>query len=305
LTPGLAGVAGVAGRPHGQVVLSGPALRLFDGLDQAFVRLGARWGCEPASFPPFLEARQLDRIGYFRSFPHHATFPVSAPADGDALEAFAMAPLQSDGAVALQSGARTTEVLTPAACYHLYVQLDGAALDATGYFTTASTCYRRESRYEPLVRQWAFTMRELVCVGSEEDVDRFLAAAAAGLTSLYAALGLAVDWLPAADPFFGGRDNPRYLMQRLTAAKQEAVFDAGGGATVALASVNRHGQLFGEAFGISHRGANAWSGCVGIGLERALFAVARAHGPDPRAWPDPAAATSWLAAPGRSPRARG
>lgn len=284
----MTGIPGIAGGAHGQVVLSGAALRLLEQIDGAFVRLAGRWRSEHLAFPPFLPARDLERIGYFGSFPHQATFPVAAPNDAEALRAFAASPLRaSDDSVDLPAGTGATEVLSPAACYHIYVHLAGAELADTRHFTTKSTCYRRESAYRPLLRQWAFTMREIVCVGDRGGVDAFLEAAEADLTSAYAELGVGVTWQPASDPFFGGRNDPRSLMQRITGAKQEAVFDGGAEEPgVALASVNRHGQLFGTAFGIlDARGAPAHSGCVGVGLERALFAVVSAHGPDPANWP--------------------
>ncbi|MFZ8360661.1 hypothetical protein ACO1LX_19875, partial [Staphylococcus aureus] len=66
------------------------------------------------------------------------------------------------------------QVLTPAACYHFYDELEGRTLDATSFLTTRCVCYRREKQYLPLERQWAFSMREIVCFGSMETVQSYL-----------------------------------------------------------------------------------------------------------------------------------
>src|SRR5438874_9913215 len=34
------------------------------------------------------------------------------------------------------------------------------------YVTTRAACFRRESYYRPLQRQWSFSMREIVCLGT-------------------------------------------------------------------------------------------------------------------------------------------
>ena len=72
------GIAGLGARDCGQPVLSGALLELDAKLDRAFRDLARCWSAAEYRFPPFLRAEHLDRLDYFRSFPHLATFPVQA-----------------------------------------------------------------------------------------------------------------------------------------------------------------------------------------------------------------------------------
>jgi hypothetical protein len=194
-----------------------------------------------------------------------------------------------DGAAVLGRTAPVTDLLTPAACYHLYAAHAGETLAAPLYLGTQNTCFRAESSYLPLRRQWSFTMREVVCLGTPAEVAGFVATARDVLDRFAELVDLPLDWLPATDRFFRPRQSPGYLSQRLHATKHEATY-AG---SLAVGSVNQHGDHFGGLFGITRAGAPAASACLAFGIERWLFALVDRHGPDPAYWPDlPAAASA-------------
>ena len=273
-------------------VLSGASLRLFDDLDRAFLTLASAWGAEEERHPALISAADLDRVDYLESFPQLATFAV-ALADEDAnLDAFRTAPLDDAGAVRLTTTAPVREVLTPAACYHVYVHHAGEALAGPAFVTTRNTCFRREAEYVPLQRQWSFQMREVVCVGTAGEVEAFLARAQALVDAFIAAIDVEAKWATATDPFFRPASNPKYLLQRVQPTKHELVFDG----HLAVASVNNHHDFFGSVFGISRDGRAASSGCLAFGLERWLFAVTTRHGDNPASWPDVVAAAEKVAA---------
>ncbi|MFJ9635033.1 aminoacyl--tRNA ligase-related protein [Streptomyces sp. NPDC091280] len=259
----------------GQASLSGELLRLAQDADAAFVRLAGAWGAGAERHPSTLPADVLRRTGYLRSFPHQATFAVGF--DPGALGDFAKDPDQ-DPAPFLGAA---TEILTPAACYHLYPAHEGEALAEPLYLTTVNTCYRREKEYVPLRRQWSFTMREIVCLGTAEETARFARRTTEAVTQLFELAGLDVEWEHATDPFFEPEQNPAFLLQKLSPVKREATYG-----DLAIASVNLHHEHFGEAFGITRAGQDAHSACVAFGLERWLAAIQGTHGEDPRSWPD-------------------
>ena len=274
--PGLAWAAG------GQATLSGPLLALADRLDRRFLALAARWGAEELRFPTFLAAAELERIDWFRSFPHLATFPVSLAADEGNLDRFAAGPPVTDGVVRLTELAPVREVLTPAACYHLYAHHRGAAFDRPRWFTTRATCFRREDHYEPLERQWSFSMREVVCMGTAAEASAFLDEASVLVDALTDELGLKLRWDLATDPFFRPSQNPQYLMQRIDPTKHELLFED----RLAIASRNLHHDHFGRAFAIERHGRPVHTACVAFGVERWLAAFVRQFGPDEAAWPE-------------------
>jgi len=291
LAPALAR-AGVAWRDDGQVILSGPALALADACDRAFLALAARWGAVEERHPPFVAAAPLDRLDYFRSFPHLATFPVCLDDDAANLDAFTGAdPVRGDGTVGLTRTRPAREVLTPAACYQLYIHHAGARLDAPRYLTVRNTCFRREREYRPLRRQWAFQMREIVAIGARDEVRAFLDRTRAMVDALVAGLGLPAAWELATDPFFRPTENARYLLQRVSPTKHELVYDG-----LAIGSVNLHHDHFGATFDLERDGRPATSGCVAFGLERWLYALTDRFGADPAGWPDVEAAAHAAAA---------
>lgn len=272
---------GLSWQDSGQSVLSGSLLALAERLDRCFAAMARSWGASDHRFPTFISAAELHRLDYFRSFPHLVTFPVCLDADEANLERFARAPVTGAGELQLTATRPVREVLTPAACYHIYIHEQGRSLDRAHYYTTRNTCFRREQYHAPLRRQWGFTMREIVCVGALDEVKQFLADCRGQVEVLLAAAGLPVEWVAATDPFFQPSKSARYIAQRVNPTKTEAVF----GGELAIASVNLHQDHFGHTFEISRRGTASFSGCVAFGIERWLYAIVATHGFDAARWP--------------------
>ena len=279
----LNGVAGLTWVANGQSVLSGPLLELAERLDRWFVALARRWGAVEFRAPTFLAAAELERIDWFRAFPQLATFPVALAADEANLDAFTDGrPVDGEGVVRPTALAPIRDVLTPAACYHLYALHRGHRFEGARHFTVRATCFRRESHYVPLERQWSFSMREIVCMGTAEETRSFLEAAAGEVDGMVAALGLPVRWEQATDPFFRPSKNPQYLMQQVDPTKHELLFDG----RLAIASTNLHHDHFGRAFDIERDGAPVRSACIAFGIERWLAAFLHHFGTE-GPWPEP------------------
>jgi len=274
-------IAGLESRAGGHAVLSGALLAASRRIDALFAAWAARWNAEEWHFPAVLPASELDRLDYFSSFPHLVTFPVVLDDAPDNLRRLASGEIGEDGAIRLPAIAPVRDVLTPAACYHFYIELAGSRLDRSRYLTTVASCFRREKFYRPLSRQWNFTMREVVCLGTMEEVAGFLASFREALTRYFSRAGLPVAWQEATDPFFGGISNPRLVAQMVDPVKTEMVFSG----ELAIGSINSHRSFFGETFGIGRDGAPAFSGCVAFGLERWLYAFLTRFGAEPERWP--------------------
>ena len=273
--PGLRWVA------NGQSLLYGPLLALAERLDSQFLAMASQWGAVDHRFPSFLSAAVLERIDWFRSFPQLATFPVCLDDDEANLARFTDGrPVDADGIIHPTDLAPIRDVLTPAACYHLYDHCAGGRFDEPRYFTTRNTCFRRETEYVPLERQWSFSMREIVCMGTAEETRAFLEEATAEVDRYVAHLGLAVKWEHASDPFFRPSSNPQYLMQQVDPTKFELMFDD----RLAIASTNLHHDHFGRAFDIERDGEPVRTACVAFGIERWLSAIVGHFGPE-GPWP--------------------
>ena len=67
--------------------------------------------------------------------------------------------------------------LSPAVCYHTYESLAVQTVSSPTLMTAEGVCWRHEGdRLAPLERGWAFRMREVVCIGTPEEVEECLVA---------------------------------------------------------------------------------------------------------------------------------
>lgn len=264
----------------GQASFSGNLLQLFKDLDNHFLGWARRWRAIEHKFPPFLSASQMQKLDYFKSFPHLITIPVVLDDTPENLNSFANAALDSTGNICLSKLADVKQVLTPAACYHFYDEMEAGKLDETQFLTTRCVCYRREKFYSPLQRQWAFSMREIVCMGDSDEVKQYLEEFEEILLKFFQEQDLPVKFEYATDPFFNPSSNPKYLMQKLDPVKKEMIYDG----QLSIGSLNFHRSFFGETFSISKDGHPASSACVAFGMERWIYMMIRERGLAPEAW---------------------
>ncbi|MFO1319484.1 MAG: aminoacyl--tRNA ligase-related protein [Burkholderiales bacterium] len=258
---------GLATLDHDQI----RAIRRFDQI--VLGRADAR-GCRETAYPALTPVADLERIDYFRNFPH---LGLGVAAIDPAC--VASVPLETEGDVrrvpadALQCA---HHFLPSAACYPVYSTLRDRQLRTAHRVCVLQRCFRNETHYEGLVRLRGFTMRELVVVGTRDDVLDFVGTEKRWIGRLALALGLDLEVRAASDPFFdpGGT---RAKMQQLFPVKEEFVFEG----DVAVSSVNSHRNFFGERWNIRVAdGTCAFSGCVAFGLERWLHALTRRHAGD-------------------------
>jgi len=266
----------------GLVGLRGDVLRLHQALGQAVGRLAAAETDDEWLVPSGLGFETLVRAGYFQSFPQWLTAASHLSTDPAVLEWVAT---DADPAAAARRALEPADAaLPPAVCYHVYARLAGRTLTGgrPAVLTAQATCWRHEGeRLTPLSRGWAFTMREIVCVGPLDAVEAFRQRGIHRATALAEALGLGRAVVQASDPFFAPTARGKALLQQLKVLKQELML---GG--MAAASFNNHETFFGDAFGIRlEDGAPAASACVAFGLERWTLAFLLAHGPDAARWP--------------------
>lgn len=265
--------------------LRGPVVSLLHEIEAVLADLSRAETRNEWRAPAGVSFETLERAQYFASFPQWLTAASHLSGEVETLERVAAS--NSPGIDARNSLARPDVALPPAVCYNTYAALADSVIDAPVLMTAQGTCWRHEGdRHAPLERAWAFTMREIVCLGAERDVKVFLDRSVERVANLERALGLEAEMVAASDPFFAPTARGRAALQRIKGLKHELVFRYPDGRPLAIASFNDHEVFFGDAFGISlPDGAPAWSGCVAFGLERWLMAVLVTHGVEPSEWP--------------------
>ena len=265
-----------------QTILGGDALRLAQNLDRLFTHWASRFGAEEQRYPALVSVEELHKLEYFKSFPHQAIFPVTLSPEEENLNEFADDPVTAEGQLKLRQTAPIHHCMAPAACFPVYMSMSGTDLPSTMIVTLKSPCFRKEKEVTPLQRQMNFTMREVVCVGVQEEVQTFLATFRQIVEDFFNRWSLPVELEHATDPFFNAPTNRKYIMQKVAPLKHEMVYDG----HLAIGSINFHQNSFGETFDISCQGGPIYSGCVAFGLERWLFAFLDRFGANHDDWPD-------------------
>ena len=283
------GVAYEAG--EGQVAFGQPLIALADWFDARLRAIATSLDdAVEYRYPTLLPTAALERFGYFASFPQFVMFVTRLHNDVDTYDDF-VADFEADGIVTAGMFAQCHNhdyCLPPTMCYHTYHQHSGQQLERDCVVTSNGKAFRYESKYcSRLERLWDFTIREIVFMGSAEFALGCRTSVMAQTFELMDEIGLSGRCEVSNDPFFAGPDTAaKVFSQRLMELKYELVLETAPGKMTAAGSFNFHGAFFGEAFGITRAdGDPIASGCVGVGLERLVYAFLCQHGLDERRWP--------------------
>jgi seryl-tRNA synthetase len=273
------GVAGVYGR--------GGAFEDVRELVAAMVtRAVAPEAPERVHFPPVLPRRDLETVGYLKSFPHLAGSIFSFEgSEGEAAEQYERACRHEDWS---EFQDMTDLVLTPAACYPVYPAIAARGPLAPGGLTVdagGSYVFRHEPSGDP-ARLQMFHQREIVRIGEPETVQDWREVWRHRAVELLGSLGLEVQLEVATDPFFGRSGRMLAASQRQQQLKFEVTTQIAGPEPTAVASFNYHQDHFASSYGLRMAdGSEAHTACLGFGLERITIALFRAHGLESQGWP--------------------
>lgn len=267
----------------GVTALRGDAAELLRDLERAIATLCGLETPDDWRVPPAIDFATLVRAEYFASFPHWLTVASHLRDEEDALRAVAE---RGEPAVLREASAAPKAALNPAVCYHIYAALAGTSVDQARIVTAQAECWRHEgTRHAALERGWAFTMREVVCIGADDDALAFLERSTERVTEFARSLDLEPTLVVATDPFFAPATRAKQVLQKLKELKHELLLPIGA-SSIAASSFNLHETFFGEAFDITlPNGRPATTACVAFGLERWLLAFLVKHGPDAAGWP--------------------
>ncbi|UVO52864.1 hypothetical protein [Sphingomonas sp. SUN039] len=260
-------------------------------VDDRLVQVAAAMSARTYRFPALISPAYLERVQYFKNFPHSLSFVTHLNADIDDIQSFSSDACCIDGRVHADPAvfARAPAMLSPTVCHHLYAMLENQRIEAPGLVATAhGHCFRFEaSNMYALERAWNFTMREIMFVGDEDFVAAQLEHVRAAVAPILAELDLSYSVETANDPFFVDTFRDQAAYQAAFELKQEVRADIPyRGKSLAIASFNRHGNFFGRTLDIRDaNGEFACTGCFGAGFERIAFALVAQHGPDPQGWP--------------------
>jgi seryl-tRNA synthetase len=270
----------------------GPLLtRLISYFESQFIALADTFSATPYRFPTLIPARYLERVNYFKAFPHSLSFATHLREDLDAIDRFAQQAVceHEQLRASTDSFAPIRALLSPAVCYHLYFSLADKPLpQGKAVATAVGNCFRYEAiNLVSLERMWNFTMREVIFVGPKDFVLENREVARQRMSRVLERIGLAYSVESANDPFFIGEFRKQAAFQSAFQLKFEIRASLPfKHATLAVGSYNYHQDFFGRNLNISlPDGSPAHTGCVAFGLERIAFAFLAQFGLDPLGWP--------------------
>lgn len=271
----------------GQYALVGPLAELRARIDVRLHQLARAVDAETWHLPSIEHTSDLlPATGYLASHAPHVTFCYRMPTHFERLRAFAARAreLGLQGPDELSALEPTGFILEPFVCHNVYRALRNARIDEGRAITALGTCFRHESfRFEPLLRQWEFSMREVVLVGSADYVARTRERIIALTQDLVRELDLDARLAVATDPFFVSEAGSARAFQALRSTKLELQLAIGDTPTAAC-SFNLHGTHFTAPMQITGSDV-VETACVGWGLERWIAAIVARWGAEPAAWP--------------------
>lgn len=270
----------------------GPLLTMvMDYIETRMLEIAQGERATPHRFPALISSEFLEKVQYFKNFPHSLAFVSHLNENVDDIDRFAREAHCCGPVVKVDPSvmAAPKAMLSPTICHHLYHMLEGVHIDEEGLVATAfGHCFRYESRnMNALERVWNFTMRELIYVGDEDFVEAGINRAREAFEIVLADLDLDYAVMTANDPFFVGTYRDQAAYQAAFELKYEVRASLPyAGHSIAIASQNRHRNFFGRTLDIrDHRGDHACTGCFGVGYERLALAFVAQHGLDHKRWP--------------------
>ena len=271
-------VPGIYGR-------SGDFERVVSGLERLLGECFAPLGAQVLRFPPVYPRADFERTDYIASFPDLSGV-VSSFEDGDR-EHRELLAAREDGH-AWDGWLKPADVvLTNAICHPLYATLEGTLPEGGGVYDLSGYGFRHEPSNDPM-RLQSFRMREFVFAGTPDAAQLYRDTWLDTSVAVLASLGLAVDAVPANDPFFGRAGKMLVSAQLRENLKVEIIVPLYGDLHegTAIASANCQRDHLTHAFDIrTADGEVAHGACIAFGMERTTLALLRTHGMDLEAWP--------------------
>ncbi|MEV0910419.1 hypothetical protein, partial [Streptomyces hokutonensis] len=249
---------------EGLATLEVEPTRLAATLDRIYTRWAEDSGAAALTVPPLLPVADLATLDVYRNFPQLAL--VSSALDVPAVGAERIEHEAASGGFSQGSLHFAGLALPSSACYGVYLHYRNRQVPQDGELVTLlGQCFRNEDHFDGLRRLKAFRMREVVALGTPEQVSTHLDRSVRFLDALAGEIGLPLERRAASDPFYD-QSGERATFQQVVPVKHEYVYKG-----MAIASVNTHFTFFGERCSISLSSGGAVStSCVGFGVERWL-----------------------------------
>jgi seryl-tRNA synthetase len=275
----------------GFYTLQGDFLRVFHALNQKIKSIALALNAIEQEYPALWPVRLFKKIDYFKEFPQQVILCAPVRNDYQSRKQFAEKYGKEENfeSIAMDELIANAEFgLEPAVCDCCYYGLEGSTNLGNAFYTCYNKVFRNErSATDQLDRMTNFSVRDIMFVGSEEFVLEGRQKLIEILSQFIIDLSLHAKIETANDPFFANESAMKSVFQNAERLKYELLaYIPHLDRDIAVGSINFHRDFFGKAFDIQLAiGQPAYSGCIGIGMERLTYALYCQHGPSLQSWP--------------------
>jgi seryl-tRNA synthetase len=269
----------------GLISLKSEALDLFKYFDSIFRDFALELNAIEKSYPTLLPVDAYRKTGYLKTSPQYSIFCCTPKEDIEYLEQ--INKHSSEGKL-LECFNQPGYALSPAACFHSYMELERSTIESPCVFTFHQNVFRHEGRFNwnDFGRLKDYHVREIVFFGDMEYVTDGREKIAAKTKNLIQKMDLNGRLCIAFDPFIVPSMQKFKKIQIQEQSKYELQLAYFDNQYLAVSSFNLHGTAFTEPFNISVNGClKPVTGCVGFGIERWVLAFLSQYGIDPNQWP--------------------
>jgi seryl-tRNA synthetase len=236
-------------------------------LDDKFLKLLNTYKIQHWQIPALIRKSILKRCGYFQTMPGQLTAACY-------IDSKYHQTVSQTQEVPREAFICEDYYYTPAACIHIYPELEGKEL-RNEIITTKARVYRHEEQHQKGSRLWDFTVREFVAVGDIDFVTQFLSDCQTKAIKLLESINIRGTLKTSNDHFYPSKANQlKERIQRTNKLKRELVVTIDA-SELAIASFNSHGYHFSKEFAFDSNDKIV-TGCVGFGLDRWLYMLNKA-----------------------------
>ena len=269
----------------GLITLRGPAVQLLKYFDNKFLEIAKSSGCIERIYPVLLPIKSYLKTSYPKNSPQYTICCCELEENIDRLKNI-HEKVCKNSLTDLIKEPKT--VLSPAACFHVYDELENSIIKEPLSVTLRQSVFRNEGRFN-----WqkygclkSYTIRELVFIGSKEYVETNRIEILKSTIDLMENFNILGRIVVATDPFIIPEIQKIKDIQIAEKAKYELKLMYDDDEELSCASFNLHGISFSKPFNFKiNQAESTVSACVGFGLERWVLAFLCQFGTDEKLWP--------------------
>lgn len=268
----------------GLIGFKGCAVPLFDWFDNQFKEIAQKIDAVEKMYPVLIPLSILKKTGYIRSHPQYNSFVCHFKEDMKILESAG----GLDGIDIFENANIPMHALSPAACFHCFMESENLVFDKPEVITLRQSVFRNEGResWSDFGRLRDYHVREVVFFGDNDYVLNSREEMIRSTLDFLDSIKLKYKLTTASDSFVVPTMQKYKKYQLKTENKYELSLNYSETKSLSAASFNFHDRAFTDAFNINIRKAKQnVSGCIGYGLERWVLSFLCHYGPNIKEWP--------------------